>query len=56
VVLAIYDLNNLGEAVAIKLGLQRTHNESWGADEIYSVARATPAEIRAFGLKFKCSA
>jgi hypothetical protein len=55
-VLAIYDLNNIGEAVEIKLSLQRDHNESWGVDEIYSVARATPSEVRAFGTKFKCSA
>ena len=49
VVMAIFDVNNLAEAVEIKHGLQRHYNKMHGAFEIFTVNKATPKDIRVFG-------
>jgi hypothetical protein len=48
VLFTIFDAHDLADAVAIKLEIQRLHNEDWGVDEIFYVAKATPRDFRDF--------
>ena len=46
VLLMIFEADNLAAAVALKHHLQRQHNEDWGIDDIFSIAKATPRDFR----------
>jgi hypothetical protein len=42
----IFRADNLARAVALKHRIQRQHNSDWGADEIFTIAVATPRDVR----------
>jgi hypothetical protein len=50
--ISIFDADDLAGAVATKHRIQRPHNEHWHADEIFSVAEATPGDVSAMGAGF----
>jgi hypothetical protein len=45
-VMSIVDAGNLIEAVAMKHRVQRSYNDLHGCDEVFTVAKATPKEVR----------
>jgi hypothetical protein len=48
VVMSIFDADNHVEAVAIKYQIQRSFNKMHGADDVFTVAKATAKEICGF--------
>jgi hypothetical protein len=47
-VMSVFDAESFGQAVEIKHRLERVYNEISYSDNIFTVAKATPKEIRDF--------